>query len=142
MIPKTVLGPAPGINDRILSYEIWESSFIVQHFLVSTFIPCLPYFHIPQICSKTCSPAFFQNISKVLHVLVNILFPLTKGTVFPSPDHVTFFITSHWSIMLKLLWLFSHSAVFDSLQPHGLQQARLPSPSLWSGVCSNSCPLS
>ena len=29
----------------------------------------------------------------------------------------------------------------DSLQPHGLQQARLPCPSLSHGVCSNSCPL-
>ena len=28
----------------------------------------------------------------------------------------------------------------DSLQPHGLQHARLPCPSLSPGVCSNSCP--
>ena len=37
--------------------------------------------------------------------------------------------------------LFSHSAMFDSLQPRGLQHARLPWPSLSPGVCSNSCPL-
>ena len=30
----------------------------------------------------------------------------------------------------------------DSLQPHGLQHARLPCPSLFLGACSNSCPLS
>ena len=30
----------------------------------------------------------------------------------------------------------------DSLQPHGLQHARLPCPSLSPGVCSASCPLS
>ena len=30
----------------------------------------------------------------------------------------------------------------DSLQPYGLQHARLPGPSLSLGVCSNSCPLS
>jgi len=29
----------------------------------------------------------------------------------------------------------------NSLQPHGLQHARLPCPSLSLGVCSNSCPL-
>ena len=29
-----------------------------------------------------------------------------------------------------------------TLQPHGLQHARLPCPSLSPGVCSNSCPLS
>ena len=32
--------------------------------------------------------------------------------------------------------------MFDSLRPHGLQHARLPCPSVSSGVCSNSCPLS
>ena len=30
----------------------------------------------------------------------------------------------------------------DTLQPHGLQHARLPRSSLSPGVCSNSCPLS
>ena len=37
---------------------------------------------------------------------------------------------------------FSHSVMFDSLQPHGLQSARLPYPSPSPGACSNSCPLS
>ena len=36
----------------------------------------------------------------------------------------------------------SHSVVSNSLQPHELQHARLPYPSLSPGVCSNSCPLS
>ena len=34
------------------------------------------------------------------------------------------------------------SVMSDSLQPHGLQHARLPSPSPTPGVYSNSCPLS
>ena len=38
--------------------------------------------------------------------------------------------------------LFSRSFVFDSLQLHGLQQARLSCPSLSPGACSDSCPLS
>ena len=37
---------------------------------------------------------------------------------------------------------FSHSAVSDSLQLHGLQHARLPCLSPSPGACSNSCPLS
>ena len=37
---------------------------------------------------------------------------------------------------------FSHSVVSDSLQPHGLQHARPPSPLTTPGVYSNSCPLS
>ena len=40
------------------------------------------------------------------------------------------------------LLLFSLSVVSDSLPPHGLQHARLPSPSSSPGACSNSCPLS
>ena len=35
-----------------------------------------------------------------------------------------------------------HSVVSDSLQPHGLQHARLPCPSPTPGAYSNSCPLS
>ena len=38
--------------------------------------------------------------------------------------------------------LFGHSVVSDSLRPHGLQHTRLPCPSLFTWVCSNSCPLS
>ena len=37
---------------------------------------------------------------------------------------------------------FSYSVVSTSLQPHGLQQARLPCPSPTPGVYSDSCPLS
>ena len=36
----------------------------------------------------------------------------------------------------------SHSVMSDSLQPHGLQHARLPWPSSSPGAYSNSCPLS
>ena len=44
--------------------------------------------------------------------------------------------------MLLLLLLFSHSVVFDSLWPHGLQHPRLPCPSLLPRVCSNLYPSS
>ena len=37
---------------------------------------------------------------------------------------------------------FSHSVMFNSLQPRGLQHASLPCPSPIPGACSNSCPLS
>ena len=37
---------------------------------------------------------------------------------------------------------FSRSVVSNSLQPHGLQHARLPCPSPTPRACSNSCPLS
>ena len=48
------------------------------------------------------------------------------------------------NIYLLLLFpsLFSHSVMSDSLQPHGLQHARLPCLSPYPGGCLNSCPLS
>ena len=40
-----------------------------------------------------------------------------------------------------VLLLFSHKVVSNSLQPRGLQHARLSCPSPSPEVCSNSCPL-
>ena len=40
------------------------------------------------------------------------------------------------------LLLFSHSVMFDSLEPHGLQHAGIPCPPLSPRVWPNSCPLS
>ena len=45
-------------------------------------------------------------------------------------------------LLLFLTLLFSHSAVSNSLQPHGLQYTRLPCPSQSSRACSNPCPMS
>ena len=42
---------------------------------------------------------------------------------------------------IVMLLLFHHQVMSDSLWHHGLQHARLPSPSLPPRVCSNSCPL-
>ena len=46
------------------------------------------------------------------------------------------------SISIFQIVQFSHSVTSNSLQPHGLQHARLPCPSPTAGTCSNSCPLS
>ena len=40
-----------------------------------------------------------------------------------------------------MLLFFSHLVVSDSLQPHGLQHARFPHPSLSLRLCLISCPL-
>ena len=49
-----------------------------------------------------------------------------------------------WAIHRTSIGLlsFNHSVVSDSLQPQGLQQARLPCPSPSPKVCSNSSPSS
>ena len=45
-------------------------------------------------------------------------------------------------MQLLLFLSFSHSVVSNSLWPRGLRHARLPCPSPYLGVYSNSCPLS
>ena len=47
---------------------------------------------------------------------------------------------SFFSPLNMILLSFSRWDVSDSLQPHGLQHARLPCPSSTPGSCSNSCP--
>ena len=46
------------------------------------------------------------------------------------------------NVLEVFLLLFNCSVVSNSLQPHGLQQARLPCPSPSPRACSNSCSLS
>ena len=73
-------------------------------------------------------PGFWQTLSGKVIIIDNIylLFPL-------------------WWVLFSafhILLLFSHSVVSDSLQPHGLQQARLPCPEPSPWACLNSWPLS
>ena len=60
-------------------------------------------------------------------------------TAFPvSPVLASWFFTT--STTWKALSVqFSHSVVSNSLQPHGLQHARIPCPSSTPRVCSNTC---
>ena len=45
--------------------------------------------------------------------------------------------------LIHSCWLlYSHSVMSRSLQPHGLWHTKLPCPSLYPWVCSNSCSLS
>ena len=73
-----------------------------------------------------------DKISTLSTCLFNILFDNVNGAVF---------LISFLECSLLVL-LFSHSVVADSLQPHGLQHARLPCPLPTPGACSNACPLS
>ena len=58
----------------------------------------------------------------------------------------TIFSSNIFAHLIRPLFIgsvqFSHSVVSDSLQPQGLQHARLPCPSPTPRAYSNSCPLS
>ena len=65
--------------------------------------------------------------------------PLAGGLDFLQWSHQGSSFTTQKVCFLMLL--FSHTAVSNSLWPHGLQHARLPCPLPSPRVCSNSCPL-
>ena len=83
-------------------------------------------------------------VGKVMSLLLicNLRLPLL---FFQEQVYFTFMtaVTIHNNFEAQInLVQFSHTVVPDSLQPHGLQHARLPCPSPIPGACSNSFPLS
>ena len=116
-------------------------------------------------CLKAFSSCGNQGLHSVamLGLLIAVVSPVAEHrfsvcrlqwlwhTGFATLRHVGFSRTRDQMCVPCISWgflnhnsslLFSCSGVSDSLQPHGLQHARLPCPSLSPGVCSNSCPLS
>ena len=69
-----------------------------------------------------------------------------KWSMFQSPRCLGFIylFISQWEPLDPRMGLVqpSCSVMSDSLQPRGLQHARLPCPSPVTGACSNSCPSS
>ena len=70
-------------------------------------------------------------------------FPLPQSSVWISAFHLGHLIPCFWNEDKRrfLLLLFSLEVMPNSLQPHELQHARLPCPSLSLRVCSDLCPL-
>ena len=65
--------------------------------------------------------------------------------VTPTPQSSTRSCGPSWDLLQSsffTLSFFSHSVMFNSLQPYGLQLPRLLCPSPSPRTCSNSCPLS
>ena len=65
----------------------------------------------------------------------SLMYPALAGRFFTS--------WATWEVRGKVSSVqFNRAVMSDSLQPHGLQQTRLPGPSLIPRAYSNSCPLS
>ena len=91
----------------------------------------------------------FSPWSMMLSVVFFVCLFLTDNFIqlrkFSSvPSLLRLFVMSGcWNLLNAFsLVQFSCSVMSDSLQPHGLQHARLPCPSPTPGACSNSCPSS
>ena len=83
-----------------------------------------------------------QNIFLKIRVDLDFLCgPVVNTLRFHCRGH-RFFLSLVGELRFVCSVQFSHSVVFDSLWPLGLQHARLPCPSPAPGACSNSCPSS
>ena len=72
----------------------------------------------------------------------NLVFPRQKEREIAAGNTSGFYLEMAYHSHSYLMLLFSLSVMFDSFRLCGLQHTRLPRPSLSTGVCSNSCPLS
>ena len=86
-------------------------------------------------------PEILKSLLQHHNLKASILLPSAFFTIQLSRLYMTTGKTTAWTLDLLLL-LFSCSVVSNSLQPHGLQHARLPCPASSPRVCSNSCPSS
>ena len=81
-----------------------------------------------------------ESSLRVSFIREQILFkraPPSRHLITSQSPHLQ--IPSLW-YSVQFSSVFSHSVVYDSLQPHELQHARPPCPSPTPGVYSNSCP--
>ena len=93
----------------------------------------------------------FINYSLVIFPFDHYFYEIPYCLSITKLSFSCWFIVSGWFHLVKFYLLslklyfatvqFSRSVVSDSLWSHGLHHARLPSPSVTPGACSNSCPL-
>ena len=91
------------------------------------------------MCFKKYFSLFFLLYLRLSFFKRNFRFiaKLRKYQDFPYTHHMHSLSPTSLSKVISIQ--FSHSVMPDSLQPHGLQHARLPCPSPTSRACSNSC---
>ena len=98
-------------------------------------------YRLPKLTEVESIDTSFCGSKQETYWVTNCLFKKVLGL-----DYFTekFYQTFEYQIVSVLyrLFLFSCSVMSSSLQPHGLQHARLPCPSPSPRAYSNSCPLS
>ena len=87
---------------------------------------------------NTCIIGGWVGLLAMPTLAICLYFFLLNWSIVDLQCYVNFWCTAKWFSYL----LFSHSVMFDSLQLHGLQHARLPCLSPTPRACSNSCSLS
>ena len=124
-------------STRSLVFPLWNSQCMKTR-QVLEIAPCLfwdLYFHHSIVILLQCVSVCSSNKHFWSFVTLNLC--RWKFSVCVQRPNC-FFLATYMSALL----LLSCSVMSDTLQPHGLQHARLPCPSLSLEVCSNSCLLS
>ena len=127
-------GPLSSWCHRTISFSVAPFSSCLQSFPGSGSLP------VSQLFASGGQSAGTSASSSVLSVNIQSWFPLGLTALISL-------LSKGLSRVLFSYWLFnlvqySHSVMSNSLQPHGLQHARLPCPSPTPRAYSNSCPLS
>ena len=95
------------------------------------------------LCVPTVSPFLLMSCDSNVHRLYFAWIKNTKSPIIMRNVWIGCISEVYgWPFINSPQLLFRHSVMSDSLQPHGLQHARLPCPSTPPGVYSDSCPLS
>ena len=105
----------------VTSHPVWQLKFYLVLWLFTATFHSVSQSHQPIAHTSANAPKEKEQRISWLTAMC-----------FPSP-------TSHLFWWFSDVFLFSRSVMSNSLQPHGLQHARLSCPSLSPWVCSNSC---
>ena len=113
---------SPNLRNTYLSHAQFLCPFVSEfHTFYCASLICLWTMCLTPQCFNYSNSMFYYLIESLEFLLQN----------FPGCSH-----------LFPYLYVVVQSLVSDSLQPHGLQHARLLHPPLSPGVCTNSCPLS
>ena len=139
--------------------SVWIQFFTIAKFLDSPTVTI--FYNEPRLKPQVSNPSLFSlmlvncqtreteaflctRFLRLQHFCVSLLF--ISSFLFPKPPSsfdpkciLSTFLLYYTHVQPVQ---FSGSVMADSLQPHGLQYARLPCPSPTAGAFSNSCPLS
>ena len=128
----------------IIIIFFWTASHKCRHWdIYTTYIYIYKIFvkaYLIYLYLDMCMPFFPET--KIMGLCVN------KVRSWELKFPVTAFLSNYHRLHIPLLTgfislvQFSYSVMSNSLQPHGLQHARLPCSSPTPRACSNSCPLS
>ena len=82
----------------------------------------------------------YLHVSSLFQLSFICSFPQCETEIRSSQEYSPLVLLFHMALNLQFSSVqFSYSVMCDSLQPRGLQNARIPCPSLTPRACSNSC---